>query len=256
MPNLLWFVLVICVVALLFAGLTGAVALLIYLTVRNRRPEDVSAEQIEPPAPAQPLVDALVELGFRRLGESRTRLPLPGVTGTTWILVDGAGTTQAEIVAHPPMLALTSVYSDEAVVETGYPLGERIDTPRFRAHVVGSGVAEAYQHHLAQAADFGATHGAPQPIASMADYAQWDRSYRLNHAQRKMRRLFIRNGVLPLAGAVYLLGAGAFTLLAGWWRQDPEAHLFPFMLLLAPGLAAIGAAWVWGQLGSGRPKQG
>jgi hypothetical protein len=259
MSGTLWVLAIACLVVLLFSGATGAVSIYVYLTVRNRRSEDASVEQIEPLAPAQPLVAALTGLGFRRLGEARTRLALPGGTGIAWVLVDPEGTTQAEVVASPPLLALTSVYADEAVVETGYPLGEQIDTPSFRSHTVAGSVEAAYRHHLEQAADFGAAHGAPQRIASMAGYFRWDRSYRLHHAQRKMRRLFLVNGVLPMVAAVYIAVVGAYSLLAGWWQGTgtaAEAHGPQLLLLLAPGLVVTGITGFLTMVGTSKKARG
>jgi hypothetical protein len=105
-----------------------------------------------------------------------------------------------------PVLAFWTTFNDTATVETGYPTGERIDTPDFRSHTIPSSVQDAYQHHLQQVADFGTHHGAPIQIRNMDDYLQQDAIYHEYHVRRELRRLFLAS-LVNVIGCIYALCA-------------------------------------------------
>jgi hypothetical protein len=243
----------ILVVMLVFTGATGGLGILIYIGVPKRRPTDASQLNLPFPTNAQATIDQLIVLGFHRLGETYTRMPLAMSPGPSWIFIDDQMTTQAEIVDITPGTFFITVFSDGSVVETGFPQGENIRTPNFLSQTVTTSVAVAYQQHVQSAIEFQASHGKPQELHSMKDYLHWDSIYRTRHAQRKMRRLFLVDIAQFLALAYGIIVSIVVWLL--WqrhapvpqWVTDWDRGLF---LLLAPAFIVSVLSTLIGFIGS------
>ena len=208
---------------LLSNGWSGFKAILNYAGAPKRRAEDISHKDISPSSTLKPVIDVLISLGFTRLGETLTYLPLVPFGGITWLFLDEKGTTCVDIVEvgdvdAKPMLAFWTTFDDAATVETGYPTGERIDTPDFRSHTVPGSVQDAYQHHLRQVADFGAHHGAPIQFRGMDDYLQQSAIYREHHARRQLRRLFLDN-LVNVMSCIYALCASIAVVVSMWHSE-------------------------------------
>jgi hypothetical protein len=192
-------------------GWFGFRAILIYAGVSRRRAKDISHKEISPPPVLETAVASLTSLGFTRLGETSTQVPLVPLPGLTWVFLDRNRTTCADVVMEgdvdtKPMVVFWTAFNDTATVETGYPTGERIKAPDFWSHTIPSSVKDAYQYHLQQVADFGAYHGSPIRFRSMDDYLQQGAIYRELHARRKTRRLFLDN-LVNATGCIYALWA-------------------------------------------------
>jgi hypothetical protein len=242
---------------LMVNGWLGHKGVLIYAGVSRRRAEDISHKEISPSPTLEPVVDLLISLGFTRLGETITYLPLASLGSITWLFLDKNRTTCVDVVQAgdvdvKPMLAFWTTFNDAASVETGYPTGERIDTPDFRSHTVPSGVKDAYRHHLRQVADFGTYHSTPIQFRSMDDYLQQSATYREHHAQRKLRRLFLDN-LVNVIGCIYALCA---SIAVGVSMQHSEAltlqllfdKLLQLTMLLTPAVVVtfvISRVSVW-----------
>jgi len=248
----------VLVVMLVFTGATGGLGLLIYAGAPKRRPTDASHHNLALPSNAQATVDRLVALGFHRLGETYTRMPLAMSPGATWIYVDTSMITQAEIVEINPGTYFTSVFADGSVVETGFPEGEDIITPDFLSQTITTSVDDAYDYHLQNVAEFQAARNTPQLIKSMEDYLYWDGIYRERHSRRKMRRVFH----MDLAQALALL-YGIVVSIIVWqlwqhrapvpqWVTDWDRGLF---LLLAPALIVSLLSSLYRIIGSRRNRK-
>lgn len=243
---------------LMHNGWLGFKGVLNYAGISKRRAEDISHKKISPSSTLEPVVDVLITLGFTRLGETLTYLPLEPFGGITWLFLDEKGTTCAHIVEYgdvdaEPMLAFRTTFSDTAAIATEHPTGERIDTPDLRSHTIPSGVKDAYHHHLRQVADFGTHHGAPIQIRSMADCLQQDAIYCEHHAQRELRRLFLAC-LVNVMGCIYALGASVAIVVS---MQHSEAltlqllfdKLLRLTMLLAPAVVivfGVSQVSVWG----------
>jgi hypothetical protein len=248
----------VLVVVLVFTGATGGLGMLIYFGAPKRRPADASHLNLPPPSNAQATIEQLAGLGFNRLGETYTHMPLAMSPGPTWIFIDVPMTTHAEIVEINPGAFFTTVYSDGSAVETGFPQGEDIITSSFLSQTVTTHITDAYQQHLLSIGDFQANHGAPQLIQSMGDYLHWDGVSRTRHAQRKMRRVFLIDLIQVLA-LVY----GIITSIAVWqlwrhhapvpqWVTDWDRGLF---LLLAPAFCVSVLSILIGMISSRRNRK-
>ena len=248
----------VLVVFLVFTGVTGGLGILIFMGVPKRRPTDASHLTLVPPSDAQPTVDRLITLGFHRLGETYTRMPLAMSPGPTWIFVDEQSTTQAEIVPINPGVFFTTMFPDGSVVETGFPQGEDIATPDFLSQTVTTSIEDTRQLHQQNVAEFRLVHGVPQPINSIEDSLHWDRIYRTRHAQRKMRRFFLTD-LAQVLSLVY----GIVVSLVVWQLSQPHAPVPQWVtdwdrglfLLLAPAFMVSVLSTLVGFLGSRRNRK-
>jgi len=248
----------VLVVMLVFTGATGGLGLLIYMGVPKRRPTDASHLNLAPPVNTQATIDRLVALGFQRLGETYTRMPLAMSPGPTWIYIDTSMTMQAEIVEITHGIFFTTVFADGSVVETGFPQGENISTLNFISQTVTTSVDDAYRLHTQSVVDFQIAHGTPKSIKGMEDYLYWDGVYRERHAQRKMRRVFF----IDLA-QVLALFYGIVVSIVVWllwqrhtpfpqWMTDWDRGLF---ILLAPAFFISVVSWLFGVMSSRRNRK-
>jgi len=193
------------VLVTLILGWVGWRIVQIYMEIPKRKPVDISHLYTPPSPQVQPIVKALAELGFKRLGETRTQFSF-GEPGITWILADPQATVVAQVVEGAPsaMLLFDTIYDDEAVVETAYPAGERIKTAAFVSQTVTTSVQDAYEYHLERVAEFCAEHGSSHHIEHMASFFRYSAVYRLRYGRRRLRR-FLWEGIVHLAALGYSL---------------------------------------------------
>jgi hypothetical protein len=190
----------------------------VYRGASARRPRDVSEQTKLMPPEVTAVVRELEAAGFRRLGETILEIEKTGFSGVSWVLADGTGTIQAEIVSvDGALLALGSYFGDRATVTTSYPKGERIREPGFVWVTVKSSVADAVEAHRRAVEQFAQPHGRPVRIASMADYLRWDAIDRELYSEKRLRRPFLRSQLLPIVA----YGLAAACLLSGYVVRWP-----------------------------------
>ncbi|MBZ0320982.1 MAG: hypothetical protein K8L91_31495 [Anaerolineae bacterium] len=162
----------------------------------DRRDEDVTLENYQPTRNAALLINQLAELGFTRLGE--TRSPLKGHKNPiTWILSNPDHTDFAEVIdlqgKLPAMLQFTTVFANEAVLETAYPIGENKDFPQHRFRFNSVSVPSAYEQHSLDRFRLESQHGAPRPFRTMVEHLAWEGRYRELYGRNKLRGSEIRS---------------------------------------------------------------
>lgn len=188
---------------------------------KNRRPQDISAENRQPTPNAARLIAELNTMGFTRLGETLTKIPLMG-KGVTWLLVSADKTDTAEVIdigrGMPAMVQFSTVFMDEAVLETSYPIGENQDSALHRARYNTESLASAYQQHLTERAAMQTEHGSPRPISNMPQYQEWDIRYRELHVRKRLGRPVLPS-ILLSVWFVVLLGLFAFMGIAS---ENPD----------------------------------
>lgn len=162
--------------------------------VEDRRDEDVTLENHQPTRNAALLINQLTELGFTRLGETRSPLHQNPIT---WILSNPDHTDLVEVVdlqdKLPAMLQFTTVFANEAVLETMYPIGENKDFPQHRFRFNSVSVQSAYEQHTLDRFRLESQHGAPRSIRSLVEYLNWDMRYRELYGRNKLRGSEIRS---------------------------------------------------------------
>ena len=182
------FLLIVAYLILFIQGRNGIVILLISLGEKKRRLENISHLKLYPPDKLQATIDTLTKLGFSRLGE--TRIKISGVkTLDSWVFVSSDKFTTTDLgETIPNLVFFNSAFIDNAMVETGFPYGENIETPHFRSRVITSNIEDAYIHQTKQIEDFSKKHGAPRRIETMNDYLYWDIIFREQYSWLKFRR--------------------------------------------------------------------
>lgn len=239
---------IVMLTALVMSGFHGWRSIRIYRGVTQRRAIDSSNLQLAPPLPLQASIATLTALGFRRLGETQTKMPFAASLGTTWVFIDPEGTTHAEVIrGEPAMLCFSTMYDDMAVVETGHPFGEQIETPDFRSHTITTSIEDAYRYHQCQIAEFGAAHSTPRPIRDMTDFLREGEIYRVRYARHKMRRLYWIN-MVHLATFGYAVVVLAMMLLRDPYPVLSYEWLWKLFWLLIPAsvvsaIALLFASW-------------
>lgn len=202
------FVLIIALAVLLLGAATTIVQSRRFARSATRwKIVDVSELDIPPPPVLRPVVTALSEMGFRRLGEAG-RADLAHLVGPAqvWYFVDREGTTCAGVfpVRDEAMAVIYTWFDDQAIVITGYPRGEFIEEADYRYHTVTTSVADAYQHHREQLPDFEMRYGAPRRLDNMAEVLRLEVLYNLRFVGRRQRPVVWRE-MTTLAFQFYLI---------------------------------------------------
>jgi hypothetical protein len=208
-------------------GKDGFVTLRVSFGAKKRRSKDVSDQEYPIPPELSHAIGVLTKLKFKPLGG--VQVPIPGgrIAGSR-IFLSAKKTVFAELTDSNIVLFI-SVFPDDAVVETGFPVGERITTRDFRSHTITSGLEQAHQHHLGQIEAFGKTHGAPRKIKTMEEYLEWEAMYRRRHVGRKMRRHTVL-GFLQVLMLAY--GISALLTAIIYWLGSDMSTIEPMLFIM------------------------
>lgn len=225
-------ILVILYLILYNRGKDGIQTLRISFGAGKRRSTDVSGEPHPVPPELTHVLGELGELGFTRLGEVQVMLP-GGQTALSRIHVSADRTILAELTEGRIVL-FTSVFADDAVVETGFPAGESFDGQAFRSHTVVSDLQKAHAHHRSLIDSFRKEHAGPRRIENLRDYLDYEVMYRKRHVARKMGR-HTRLGFLQAAALVFgiLASLAAVVYWMGSDKSTIEPMLFITLILIA-----------------------
>jgi hypothetical protein len=205
-------------ITLILMGSLGARTLSLSFETRKGRPVDISHLQRPPAIPLRKTVEALIKMGFNRLGEARIKLSSQSFG--VWVFASSDKLTYAELVEEAPGLVLfNTTYKGDAFVETGFPVGENIETHCYRSHTITSNIEKAYLHHTRLIKDFSERHGAPSKIETMTNYLDWDSVFRKQYGWQKG----FRNACL---NAAQILLLGYFIALFSLWvyHADKAYH--------------------------------
>jgi hypothetical protein len=157
-------------------------------------------------------IQELARLGFQSLGILEWRYFWKrNQPSALWYYVDINGMTYAVVSNFAPsqtglMVAFTSWFRDESLLETLMPVGETIHTPTYHAQFVKADLALGYAKHLEQIQAFAPLHGEPVVIHDVRQVMAFDQADRKWHRGRRYRRLRI---ILLLMSLYGLIGIGA-----------------------------------------------
>jgi hypothetical protein len=169
----------------------------IYAGTGPRRQQDATGRAPIPPAEVADRLALLSSVGYHRLGETRLDLPVGERFG--WILAADDAESYAIVVAAPRAVGLTGTYSawlDGTWLCTIHPRGQAVDRPGLQVRIVPSTLEEMVRLHRAGLERLGQVHGAPRPIATMADMLALDADYRTRFGGTRLRPTVARI-VLP-----------------------------------------------------------
>ena len=197
--------------ALMFARLgPGAIqSWRIYAGTGRRRQED--ARGTAPPIPpgVADRTAALVDVGYRPIGE--TRLTLPVGVRFAWILAADDGESYAILAGGLSGRALTGIYSawpDGTWLGTQHPFGAETDRPGLQVRAVPTTLADAVTVHREGLERLRAVHGAPRLVRTMPDMLALDADYRARFGGSRLRpqamRLVLLAAATALAGLLFL----------------------------------------------------
>ncbi len=212
---------------------------------KSRRPQDITAENRPPTPNAARLIAELNMMGFTRFGETLTIVPLMG-KGVTWILVSPDKHDSAEVVdigrGMPAMVQFSTVFLDEAVLETSHPIGEDQDFPLFRARYNTQSLAAAYQQHLTERAAMQIEHGSPRTYTNMLSYQEWDIRYRELHVRNRLGRPVLPSILMSL-WFVVLLALFAFIAIA---NENPDlfSRDLEFIVMTVGAILLVGGGLI------------
>ncbi|GEM_PF-4652830 len=227
-------ILVILYLILYNRGKAGFLTLRISFGAGKRRSEDISAQELPVPPELKHAISALSDLGYSRLGEVQVKIP-GGQTARSRIYVSADKRIFTELTESRIAL-FASVFRDDAVVETGFPVGENFNTKNFRSHTVSTDIEKACHHQLQEIKAFRKPHGVPRKIETMEDYLAWEAMYREKHVGRKMRR-HTWLGFLQTAA----LGVGIAALLTAfvYWLGSEKTTIEPMLFIALVLIAAV-----------------
>jgi hypothetical protein len=216
-------------------------------TRTDQRIEDMTAQAIRPPAPVADAIGQLQEMGFERVGESKTYLWLGAAV--TWYVVSREGAIMAEVVEYGEGYAasFTTMLGDESVVETSYPIGERVKTPVHVSDFTRISLQAAHDLHTGNVETFSGRRLSPsRHIDSMESVLLLEGVYREKHYQRKLLRPLMRGVwltlflLVPAGISLYVLWRINFTLQTSTDNlQQVARQLGPFVLVGGLSLAGF-----------------
>jgi hypothetical protein len=181
----------------------------IYAGTRRRRQADAAGTAPLPPPAVGVRLDALVALGFERIGETFVDLPDVG-RRFAWQVGAADHEAYATIVPSAVVGALTGIYSawpDGTWLSTMHPIGETIDDGRLIVQRVPTTVEAAAAAHSARLTTLAAHHGRPRAVSSLSDVLALDAFYRSRYGGRTLARRTARLVAPALLGGALLVAA-------------------------------------------------
>lgn len=215
-------------------------------TRTQRRIDDATAEAIQPPPPVAEAIRQLGDAGLVRIGESKTHLPAG--EAVAWHLRNPDGTVTADLLAYRERCAVgfSTMFEDESVVETSYPIGERFKTPVHVSDFTHEGIQAALDLHARNVKTFASRRQSPARTAtSMQDILLGQRLYRERHFRRHVSRPLRRSVLMTF----FLVLTLVVTLVALWQTnaalQTSPENLEPVVrqqwpLILVGGVSLAG----------------
>lgn len=181
----------------------------IYAGTGRRRQQDATGRAPLPPPSVADRMAMLADLGYHRLGE--TSLDLPVGRRFAWILAADDAESYAILVDNPrvTLSGVYSAWSDGTWLCAIHPRGQAVDRVGLQVRIVPTTLAEMVSIHRAGLERLKQVHGAPRPIATMADMLALDADYRTRFGGTRLRPTVTR----IIAPAVLLAAIAALSLV-------------------------------------------
>lgn len=197
-----------------------------------------------------PVQHDLIGERIARLGFQLVAIEIIGAYGrkdrfTDYIFVNPAAFSSMEVVFmkkenDTPHIEFRSAFTNDAVVLTTHPIGERIDEPHFTASFARQAMETAWERHRAAFLAQRERHGEPRPAASAEDVRAVDTLFNQKYRLRYFRRSFILCVVglivtflmlasflinmtaseTNLTGLLPFVGLGVFFLYFRWFNKQ------------------------------------
>jgi uncharacterized protein with PQ loop repeat len=206
-PTLLFSVLII----LVSLWILFSVSLVILQISSDGKPEwvrDVSNQVIPIPVHHKDTDKRLQALGLEKLGVMEVKMRYLNV-GYAWAYRSLHGEFCVWVVYEtiaPVVIRAMSCYADNAVLITGFPVGEQITTKNFISGFVKTDIATAIDYHQYQIEQWEATQGRPLLTYTLEDANRYDEVFRIHHRRTDYQRT-LRLSLLQIGAAFSTIAA-------------------------------------------------
>lgn len=139
-------------------------------------------------------IQRLAKLGFQGLGRLEIKLFWRRQYNVCWYYVDADATTCANVSSYKSeqstlIIGFVSWFPDNALIETLYPIGERILEPNYISQFVKSDLEAGYRQHQQRIQEWSEQHGTPIVIHDVKQLIPLDQVEIKLHRRRRYRRL-------------------------------------------------------------------
>lgn len=152
-------------------------------------------------APQSDAVKSIHELllahHFRLLGAEQVKPMRHMPESTAYRYASETGETTAELVqaGEAFLLSLRSVFRDDSLLDTRFPMGDAMETPQLRMAYAAQEPLAALRHHQAALAEWTLEKGKPRVVRSLMEAADLDELIR----ERHFRSLYTRQRLVSRA---------------------------------------------------------
>lgn len=174
-----------------------------YAGTRSRRQEDFTGRAPDPEPEEAERMSALEALGYRRLGETVTRMPVGEQLARILVADDGAAYVILieAYTAAPGLTGFFSAWPDGTWLGTIQPRGDPLEIAGLRLRIETGTLAEAAMSHRAAVTQLAGRLGEPRRVRTLSDMLALDADYRTRFGGRELRPMVARS----LAPACVLL---------------------------------------------------
>ena len=173
-----------------------------YTGTGGRRQEDATGRAPEPGHDALGRIAMLAALGYRTIGDTRTRLPV-GERYCRILAAHDRGSYAIVDSSEPNsgLIGLYTAWPDGTWAGTLHPDGDPHEGPGLRLQLVTGTLGDAVTAHRSAVDRLRPAHGDPCPVEGMADMLALDVEYRRRFGGRELRLPVVR-ALLPTAIAL------------------------------------------------------
>jgi uncharacterized membrane protein len=210
--------------------------------------EPVAQDAIEPPT--RLLEAQLLALGFHEHHLMRFHFKASLGTGYSWLYTHASGAAYAGITFSsfvPVIVELVTVYQDDAMLVTTYPVGETIFTTMFVSQFARGSVEAAWNYHQQQITTGRVAHKGIVPQQSSEAVSKTMALFTNRYRRLQQRRLIIFDAIAILL-TMLLMAFCVAVILTALSRLYAHMTILIIATILGAGLTNLYARWYGSQL--------
>jgi hypothetical protein len=211
--------------------------------------KDVTHENVPTPEHYASAEEFLRALGMRLLAVFRVQIRAASRPYDVWLFVASEGDAYTEVVfdfVKPFLLGFSTMFPDQSIICTRYPVGENIVTEQFISRFARHSVGVAWYSHRQQIANWKATKGDPVPIRTAADITAVDEVFVARYQGRDRRRL-LRISLSGLAFWLVIAVTNVGVLVSSITRNWNTIPIFVTLAAGAGIIVFVGGLWIGSQ---------
>jgi hypothetical protein len=167
--------------------------------------------------------EQLEDQGFIPLAVVSVKTKLSSQPVNEWQYTNSESTIWVEAiqinVEAPAMAQYSSIFDDNAMILTRFPIGGAFATPNFHAQFAAKDLDAAYQYHAQKVREWTRTHGEPRLVMSQDDVKAYDTIYHKTHRQLDLSKFiwgYAAQAVVALITAIVMLYNGRMLENTSW----------------------------------------